>query len=397
MINSRTWVEISKENVQHNIRTLKGRVKEGTLFCPAVKANAYGHGIKEISPLIIDAGADWLGVDNLAEAVTLRENGITAPIYIMGYIPLEELEIAVREGFHFVVYNQETLEKLTEVTRRLQMPAYTHLKLETGTNRQGVMPEDLSKIISYYKEEILIVLEGVATHFANIEDTCDHTYAANQTEQFLCMTSRIRDEGLNPKYQHCANSAATILFPNTHGNFVRPGIATYGLWPSKETYVSYKGMQKSEGESEIELKPVLSWKTKVASVKKVPENSAIGYGCTYSTNKDSMIAVLPVGYSDGIRRNQSGKGNVLIRGKRAPILGRIMMNMMVVDVTDIPGVQLEDEVVIIGEQLKPNGSHGYGGDLQFERISAEQVADNQGTINYEVTTQINPLIERRVV
>ncbi len=397
MINSRTWVEISKDNVQHNVRTLKERVKEGTLFCPAVKANAYGHGIKEISPLILEAGADWLGVDNLAEAVTLRENGVTAPIYIMGYIPLHELEIAVREGFHFVVYNEETLEKLKEVTRRLQMPAYTHLKLETGTNRQGVMPENLQKIIDYYKEEILILLEGVATHFANIEDTCDHSYAAAQTEQFFSMASRIKNEGLNPKYEHCANSAATILFPNTHGNFVRPGIATYGLWPSKETYISYQSMRKTKDAQEIELKPVLSWKTKVASVKNVPENSAIGYGCTYSTNKDSVIAVLPVGYSDGIRRNQSGKGNVLIRGKRAPILGRIMMNMTVVDVSDIPGVQVEDEVVIIGQQLKANGSNSYGGDLQFERISAEQVAENQGTINYEVTTQINPLIERRVV
>lgn len=389
-------MEISKDNVQHNVKTLKGRVQEGTLFCPAVKANAYGHGIKEISPLILEAGADWLGVDNLAEAVTLRESGVTAPVYIMGYIPLDELEIAVKEGFHFVVYNEETLEKLKEVTRRLQMPAYTHLKLETGTNRQGVMPEDLAKIINFYKEEILILLEGVATHFANIEDTCDHSYAATQTEQFFRMAFDIRKEGLNPKYQHCANSAATILFPNTHGNFVRPGIATYGLWPSKETYISYQGMRKNDG-ADIELKPVLSWKTKVASVKRVPENSAIGYGCTYSTNKDSIIAVLPVGYSDGIRRNQSGKGNVLIRGKRAPILGRIMMNMCVVDVTDIPGVQIEDEAVIIGQQLKPNGSDSYGGDLQYEKITAEQVADNQGTINYEVTTQINPLIERRVV
>ncbi len=389
-------MEISKDNVQHNVKTLKGRLKEGTLFCSAVKANAYGHGIKEIPFLILESGADWLGVDNLAEAMTLRENGITAPIYIMGYVPLDELEIAVKEGFHFVVYNEETLEKLKEVTCSIQMPAHTHLKLETGTNRQGVMHEDLAKIINYYKES-LIVMEGVATHFANIEDTCDHSYAAAQTEQFLGMVSQIKKEGLNPKYQHCANSAATILFPNTHSNFVRPGIATYGLWPSKETYVSYQSMKNNDGNNDIELKPVLSWKTKVASVKRVPENSAIGYGCTYSTNKESMIAVLPVGYSDGIRRNQSGKGNVLIRGKRAPILGRIMMNMTVVDVTDIPGVQIEDEVVIIGQQIKPNGSNSYGGVLQFERITAEQVADHQGTINYEVTTQINPMIERRVV
>lgn len=353
-------------------------------MCPAVKANAYGHGLKEVAPLVLEAGADWLGVDNLAEAMQLKENGITAPIYIMGHIPPNELEIAVREGFHFVVYRIETLDKLKEVTHKLNLPAYTHLKLETGTNRQGAMETDLAKLIELYKDEVLIVLEGVATHYANIEDTTDHSYAAAQTERFFGMINTIENAGLKPKYRHCANSAATILFPQTHGNFVRPGIATYGLWPSRETQISYRSRHKAEGEEDLELKPVLSWKTRVAAVKNIPADSSIGYGCTFTTTRDSSIVILPVGYSDGIRRSQSDKGHVLINGKRAPIRGRVMMNMCVADVTDIPDVHPEDEVVILGEQ----------GD---QRITAEQIGELQGTINYEVVTQINPLIERRVV
>lgn len=383
MKNSRTWVELSKENLQHNVRTLKGLVSRDCVVCPAVKANAYGHGMEQVSPLILDAGADWLGVDSLAEAVQLKDSGIKAPVYIMGYIPLDELEIAVKEGFHFVVYNEETLQRLKEITRRLNMPAHTHLKLETGTNRQGVLESELNKIIGYYKEEILIILEGISTHFANIEDTTDHSYASEQAEHFLEMSRKIRNEGLDPKYEHCANSAATILFPNTHNNFVRPGIATYGLWPSRETFVAYKNRIKRD-ETDIELKPVLSWKAEVASVKTVPPETSIGYGCTYKTTRETRIAVIPVGYYDGIRRSQSDSGYVIIKGKRAPVRGRIMMNMIVVDVSDIPDVKVEDEVVIIGCQNN-------------EKITVEHVAELQGTINYEVTTQINPSIERRVV
>lgn len=384
MTNKRTWVEISAENLRHNTGELKKLLAPGTVMCPAVKANAYGHGLTEAAKPVLEGGADWLGVDNLAEAMTLRESGITAPVYIMGYTLLDDLETAVAMEFRFMVHSSETLERLAEVTKKLNRPAYTHLKLETGTNRQGVLAEDLGKMASYYKNNPLLVAEGVATHFANIEDTTDHSYAAMQTERFLSMTEILKNHGITPKYRHCANSAATILFKHTHGNFVRPGIAVYGLWPSSETRISYNSRPKADGEKDIDLKPVLSWKTKIASVKKIPADSAIGYGCTYKTTREAVVAILPVGYSDGIRRNQSDKGYVLIGGKRAPVRGRVMMNMTVVEITDIPGVKLEDEAVILGSQ---NG----------ERISAEQIAALQGTINYEVTTQINPLIERRVV
>lgn len=379
MKNHRTWVELSRENVLHNVGTLRELVGKDRIICSAVKANAYGHGAKEMAPLILEGGADWLGVDCLEEAVELRESGITAPIYIMGYIELSELEEAVKRGFHFVVYNRETFEKLTEVTKALGMPALTHLKLETGTNRQGIQEDELPDFLKRYRENMMLELQGVSMHFADIEDTTNHAYASQQFEQFQKMVAMIQKAGLHPKYRHCANSAAVILFPHTYLDMVRPGIANYGLWPSRETFLSAR-----EAGRKVDLLPVLSWKAKVAQIKKVPKGSTIGYGRTFEARRDSTIAVIPVGYYNNFNRALSNVASVLIGGEKAPVAGRVMMNMTEVDVTDIPGVSVEDEVVIIGRQGEKS-------------ISLDDVAKLQGTINYEVTAQINPKIERRVV
>jgi alanine racemase len=374
-----TWVEISRTNLTHNITVFRRLAGEERVLCAAVKGNAYGHGLVECAPLMVKAGADWLGVNALFEAVALYEEGIRAPIYIMGYIPLEDLPVALEKGFHFVVYNTETLHELALLTRKLQIPALTHLKLETGTHRQGVFDEGLDEVLDLYRNNPLLKMEGVATHFANIEDTTDHSYAEFQLRNFEKSLQLIRASGFSPKYIHAANTAATILFPKTHFTMVRTGVGCYGLWPSNETHVS----AVQEGKN-ILLKPVLTWKTKIAQIKKVPAGSFIGYGCTYKTGHDSVVAVLPVGYYDGYDRGLSNQAHVLIGGKRAPVRGRIFMNMIVVDVTDIPGAKVEDEVVLLGRQ----GS---------EEISAEQVAQWLGTINYEVTTRINEKIPRKVV
>jgi alanine racemase len=379
MKNSLTWVEISKANVNHNIKCFKEIVGPERILCVALKANAYGHGSKEIAPIMVEAGADWIGVNSLWEASMLRESGVNVPIYIMGYIALDELETAVMMGFHFVVYNEETFERLVEICERTDKPVYTHLKLETGNFRQGVLDEDLDKIIQYYKNHLLIRLEGVSTHFANIEDTTDHSYADQQLQKFEQMISKIEESGLKPKYKHCANSAATMLFPQTYFNFVRVGIAAYGLWPSSETFIS--ALQKHK---EIVLKPVMTWKTKIAQIKKVPADSYVGYGCTFKTTHDSVIAILPAGYFDGYSRKLSNCSYVLIHGKRAPVRGRVAMNMIMVDITHIPEARIEDEVVLLGTQ---NG----------ERVTAEQLAECAETINYEVTTHINGEIPRIIV
>ncbi len=375
-----TWVEISRKSLTHNIQTFRSLAGKDRVLCPAAKANAYGHGLVQCAPLMVEAGADWIAVNALFEAVALREHGVKVPVYIMGYIALNELSTAVENGFHFVVYNMETMHELARITKKLDRPAFTHLKVETGTHRQGIFPHELEGILEFYRNNTLLKLEGIAAHFANIEDTTDHSYAEFQLQNFQKIVDEIRARGFQPKYIHTANTAATILFPKTHFTMVRTGIGNYGLWPSNETRVS----AVKDGKN-ILLKPVMTWKTKIAQVKKVPAGSYIGYGCTYKTGHDSMVAVLPVGYYDGYdRRGLSNTAHVLIHGKRAPVRGRIFMNMITVDVTDIPGAKIEDEAVLLGRQ----------GD---EEVSAEQIAQWIGTINYEVTTRINEQIPRRVV
>jgi alanine racemase len=374
-----SWLEISRSALKHNLQAFRELIGSERILCPAIKGNAYGHGLKECAPVLVEAGANWLCVNALFEAMELRASGCEVPIYIMGYVPLNELHIVVENGFRVVTYNKETVEKLRDVCRELKMPVYTHLKLETGNNRQGVLEADLDGILEIYRSEPMVILEGTATHFANIEDTTDPSYARFQKENFDRMNKKIIQAGFTPKYVHCANTASTLLYPEMYENMVRVGIGTYGLWPSNETFVSSHHLG-----AKVELKPVLTWKTRVAQLKKVPANAAIGYGGTYRPRYDSVIAVLPVGYYDGYDRKLSNIGHVLIGGKRAPVRGRVCMNILMVDVTGMPEVCLEDEVVLLGRQ----------GD---ENVSAEQIARWVDTINYEVTTRINERLPRVVV
>ncbi len=350
-----------------------------TVFCAAVKANAYGHGLLECAPIMVKAGADWLGVNALFEAMELKQIGIKAPIYIMGYVPENELSVVVQEGFHIVVYNEEILKKLGEICKQSNRSVFTHLKLETGTHRQGILDHQLNKFLEFYRKNPQVRLEGVSMHFANIEDTTDHSYALFQLQNFNAMLNKIHAAGFHPPYVHTANTAATMLFPKTHFTMVRVGIGNYGLWPSNETYLS-----AIQAKKKIDLKPVMTWKTKIAQIKNVAAGSYVGYGCTYKTTHRTRLAILPVGYYDGYDRGLSNLGYVLIHGKRAQIRGRIFMNMTVVDVSDIPEARVEDEVVLLGQQ----GS---------DAVTADQMANWLGTINYEVVTRINEKIERKVV
>lgn len=368
------WVEISKANLESNIRALRGLLAEGVILAPTVKANAYGHGLVECGKTFLEAGADWLCVNALYEAFALREAGVQAPIYIFGYVALEDLETVVELDCRLIVYNRETVAKLGEIGR----PVKVHVKVETGNNRQGVLLEDLVEFARYIRSFENIELEGISTHFANIEDTTDHSYALRQLENFKKADQMLKEDGVEVKIRHCANSAATIILEDTHFNMVRTGIANYGMWPSNETYVSFL---KEKG-GNFELKPAFSWKTRVAQVKTIPAGEYIGYGCTYRTTHETKLAILPVGYYDGYDRGVSGKAHVLIRGQRAPVRGRVCMNITMVDVTDIEGVTLEDEVVLIGRDTE-------------EIISVEQFATWAETINYEVPTRVNERIPRR--
>jgi len=373
---AKSWLEISESALRHNLKALSLRVGKGTAIMAVVKANAYGHGLAEIASLAIKAGASWLGVDNLAEALSARRLLKTTPILTLGYMPKAAIPEAIRANVRMTVYDVEAIR----AAGRTGKTARLHIKLETGTTRQGVGEQDLLKVIREAKKHKNVVIEGLSTHYANIEDTTDHGYASGQLKEFVRLSKIAEAEYGRPiPVKHTACSAAAVLFPETHFAVARTGIAMYGLWPSRETLLSAKerGVAPS-------LKPVLTWKSLLAQVKTVLKGTPVSYGLTERVSRKSKIAVVPVGYSDGYDRGLSSIGAVLVRGKRAPIVGRICMNMFMVDVTDIPGARQEDEVVLIGRQGK-------------ETIAAEELASKISTINYEVVARLSQTLPRMVV
>ncbi len=371
------WVEIDSSALIHNIHQFRRLIGEKRKLLAMVKANAYGHGILEVSRIAVHAGVDWLGVHSLEEGILLRKQGLTCPILVVGYVLLDGLKEAVAHDLRLTVYNFETLNKLPAICRQLKKKAFLHVKVETGTFRQGIREEDVLSFMKKAKESPGLVLEGISSHFANIEDTTDHAYAQSQLQNFKKVLQELEQNKVDIPLKHMSCSASAILFPDTYFDMVRAGIGMYGLWPSKETFLSCR-LQKREP---LLLKPILSWKTRIAQVKKVPKGSFIGYGCTYRVSRETTLAVLPVGYYDGYDRRLTNSSYVLIKGKRAPLRGRIAMDFIMVDTTDVPELNLEDEVVLLGK---------YGDD----GITADDLASLLGTINYEIVTRINPLIPR---
>ena len=288
------WVELDRAALCSNIEQFRRRLGQAA-FAPVVKSNAYGHGMLEVASVAREAGVEWLCVNNLDEAAGLRQAGHTARILVMGHIPLERLEAVVELDLRPVIYNRETVQRLGQLARRREKRVAVHLKIETGTQRQGVAAKELPQLAALLRDSPGLMLEGVTTHFANIEDTTDHGYAEIQIARFTRLTDTLVVPGQTPPMRHAACSAAALLFTHTHLDLARVGISLYGLWPSRETYVSCL----EEGQPTLELRPVLTWKTRVAQVKDVPAESFIGYGCTYRTTRASRIAVLPVGYHEG--------------------------------------------------------------------------------------------------
>lgn len=374
------WVEINRQALVNNIQRFKAHIGAGVRLAAVVKSNAYGHGLLETARIALDAGADWLAINSLEEAAQLRQAGVGAPILMLGYAPLALLEAAVEMDVRLTVYNRETVERLGRIAHKQRRQAHVHIKVETGTNRQGVRLENLVEFARLIGRFPALVLEGLSTHYANIEDVTEHHYAEYQLRNFNQACRLLQEHGIHIPIKHTACTAAAILFPQTLFNMARVGIGLYGLWPSKETKIS--ALQANILLNE--LSPVLTWKTRIAQIKPVKAGESIGYGCTDVATQDIRLAVLPVGYYDGYDRKLSSLGYVLIRGQRAPVLGRVCMNMIMVDVTSIPQACVEDEVVLLGRQ----------GDAV---ISAETLAAKIGTINYEVVTRINPLLPRIVV
>jgi alanine racemase len=374
----KTWVEINKKALKNNIAQFKKLIEKTSLMA-VVKSNAYGHGLVETAKILKGAGPAFgevnFGVDSIDEAIRLKKAGINSPILILGYTLNSRLKDVIKYGFRQVVYNKETVAILGKLNKKVKI----HLKIETGTFRQGTEKNEILDFIKLIKRFPKIEIEGIYTHFANIEDTTNHDYADRQLNRFKEVIDLLGKNNINIQLKHTACTAATILFPETYFNLVRTGIGIYGLWPSKETFVSAKNEHKN-----LMLEPVLSWKTKIAQIKNIKSGTEIGYGLTEKVFKNSKIAIIPIGYFDGYDRKLSGIGNVLIRGRRCKVLGRICMNMTIVDVSHVSGAKVEDEVILIGRQAK-------------EQITAEELAQKVGSINYEIVTRINPLIPRIIV
>ena len=373
MTDALVWCEVDAHALAENIRAFRRLIGPDTLLTVPIKANAYGHGLIPAARAFVAGGADWLCVHALEEAEAVRAAGITAPLYILGPVALSRLAEAAALDARLVVYNVETIEHLARAGRSARL----HLKVETGNHRQGLGLPDARALAARIKATPGLTLEGVASHYANIEDTTDHRYAEGQIERFNAIVAALRADGHAIPVRHMANSAATILWPERAFELARVGIAAYGLWPSPETRVAAQML----GRGDLKLRPALTWKTRVAQVRDLPAGAAIGYGCTVMTRRPTRMAVLPVGYADGYDRGLSNLAHVLIGGRIAPILGRVCMNIIMVDVTDGPAPALEDEVVLLGRQ----------GDAE---ITAEQLAGWAGTINYEVVARISTHLPR---
>jgi alanine racemase len=372
-----SWIEIDEERLLANIEVFKNLLTPITTLMVVVKANAYGHGLQAVAPLV-EKGADWLGVNSLEEALEVTRLGIQKPIAILGHTSLDQIEDVVHYGYRQVLYRLDVAEALSECAGKLATISKIHLKIETGTNRQGVAPSELEEFVGALRKLPRLEIEGVYTHFANIEDTLDPSFARSQSRRFQEALSVLARAGITPRHVHAMATAGALLYPELSFTMARVGIGAYGVWPSRETQLAAR-----ERGRVITLAPTLTWKTRVIQVKQVNAGDYVGYGLTYQATRPMRLAVLPVGYYDGYDRKLSNSGRALIHSRPVPVIGRVAMNMTMLDVTDV-GAQIDDEVVLLGRQ----------GNAE---IRVEELAERIGTIPYEVLARLNPLIPRIVV
>jgi alanine racemase len=370
------WAEVDLEAIAHNVRELRRITNPVAHLMAVVKANAYGHGVIEVTRKALENGADSLGVARIEEGIELRKAGVQQSILIFGYTPPALAHKLIEFDLTQTLWSYTTAQALSDVAVYSNKQIKVHLKVDTGMGRLGLLPDCRRPPVT---EQNLIgnavceahsisslaglELEGVYTHFATA-DSSVKTYAGKQFEIFVDFLNDLRRAGINPPLCHAANSAAIIDMPETHLDMVRAGIAVYGLYPSDQV-----------NKGRIALKPAMTLKSKIIHLKKVPSGFNVSYGCTYQTPKSTIIASIPVGYADGFSRLLSSRGHMLVHGHRAPIVGRVCMDQTMLDVGHIPDVNLEDEVVIFGRQ-------GY------ESITVDEIAVSLNTINYEIVSAL---------
>jgi len=363
----------------HNLELFRSTLGRNTELLGVVKANAYGHGLAEVAPCV-EERTDWLGVHTAAEARLLRRNGLGGRVLVMGFVPANDLH-DLDADVHLMASSLEALEWIGAHRQRSGVSLPVHLKVDIGTKRQGVRVEVIAAACETAARAGVDIV-GVAGHFANIEDTIEHEFARRQLDRFRAALEVAKTElGELPPHIHASCSAAALLFRETDFTLARVGISMYGHWPSRETRLSWN---LEHGEDRLELRPVLTWKATVGQIQTVETNESVGYGRTWTARRPSQLAVIPVGYADGYSRVLGNRSRVLIDGRSAPVVGRVCMNILMADVTDIPGVSIGDEVVLIGRQ----------GD---DQVSVEELASLSDTINYEFLARLSPLIHRVVV
>ena len=359
---------IDHEALRSNLRQIRDKVGSRVKILCMVKANGYGHGATEISPTLARAGADAFGVATLEEAVQLREAGIQAPLIVLAGVFPAQLDTFVEYKLTPVVHDLISLKALDRESSRRQVQLKVHLKVDTGMGRLGFLAAEADQWIAAIKEAESLHIQGVFSHFSHAESV-QGDYTQKQLEIFKRVLGQLRSAGVIPDLVHLANSAATITLPAAYFDMVRPGLMLYGVYPSPNM------------KEQINLKPVLSWKTKILQLKNVPSGTSVSYGQTYVTERESLIATLPIGYADGYPRFLSNRGEALVRGQRARIAGRVCMDLTMIDVTDIRNVRQGDEVVLLGRQ---------GG----AEISADEIAAWANTISYEILTSIGTRVPR---
>jgi alanine racemase len=373
-----TWAEVSLANLRHNFGVVQRHVGAGVTVCAVVKADAYGHGALECARTLEDEGATWLGVTSLDEAIPLRDAGIHANILLMtGFWRGEEDEI-IRLGLTPTVWEGGQIELLDRAAAHLRVVKHPiHLKVDTGMGRLGISVEELPAIVSQLQRATHLVLDGVSTHLASSE-VLDAPSVPNQLKSFAEARAMLSQQGFQPRYVHAANSGAVISRSETWNNMVRPGIALYGYYLPFER----AGREVSGRNLRLNVKPVLTWKTRILSLREARANQALGYGGTYVTKAPARIAVLPVGYADGLNRKLSSQGRVIVREHYAPIVGRISMDLTLVDVTGLDGVEVGDEVVLLGS-------------VDGLSVDAREHAALSDTVLYEILCGISKRVPRR--
>lgn len=370
----RTWVEIDLDNLAHNYKQIRGQMKSETRMMAVVKANAYGHGSAQLARALDRFGAEWFGVSNILEALALRRAGITKPILILGHTPEKNVRDLFELSLTQCVFSEDYAERMAKAAARDNVIVDCHIKLDTGMGRLGFDTRDSEELVMRLARVCYLPnlkVTGVFTHFAIADENSDNGryYTAMQHRRFATVMNELTKKGFRFQNVHCCNSAATLQYPEYHHTMVRPGIALYGLSPGGRT---------ADG---LDLRPVMTMKSTISMVKEMPAGEKIGYGCTYESFAGMKVATLPVGYADGYPRSLSNRGYAFVADKVVPVIGRICMDQLMLDVT---GLDIhEGDIVTL-----------FGGDSP---IGVDNLAGIVGTINYEIICDISARVQRRYI